>query len=70
MVSLIIQTGNGSVCGNQFVTLWYLVRSMFNIRFKTIALQTQSALIIVGNYTARTTSVGDYLVNDIEINSG
>lgn len=35
-----IQTVSGSVCGNQFLTLWYLVCSMFYIWFRSIALQT------------------------------
>ena len=64
MGSAIIQNVSGSVCGNQFVTLWYLVCSIFNIWFRSIALQTWSVLVIVGTFSVRTTSVADYPVND------
>ena len=39
MASAIVQRVSGSVCVNQFVTLWYLVCSIFDICFRSIVLQ-------------------------------
>ena len=68
--SAISQTITVSVCCNRFVTLWYFVCSIFNNWSRTIALQTQTVLVIVGTFPARTTFVADYPVDDIYFNSG